>query len=93
MTVYALDFSHQSYHKETSDNFVARIFCHWDNRIRAFLEVENIEGDGEDQRIKEISEILAILGKTFPERIRDEYINLKKPGKHAVLPILYRTKG
>lgn len=88
MTVDALDFNrHVLITDELSrevDKLVAHVFCHWDNLVRALMETKSFEGYDEDQRTQDIIDICGILGKAFPERIRDEYNDLGKLGKHAV---------
>ena len=89
MTVDAMEFSRQDLIttelKDQTDTLVAHVFCHWDNLIRALMEVKSFEGYDEDQRTQDLIDICHILNhERVSQRIKDPYNDLQKQGKHAV---------
>jgi hypothetical protein len=89
MTVDAMEFSRQDLItkelKDQTDTLVAHVFCHWDNLIRALMEVKSFEGYDEDQRTQDLIDICSILNhERVSQRIKDPYNDLQKQGKHAV---------
>ena len=100
MTVDAMEFSRQHLItqelKEQTDTLVAHVFCHWDNLIRALMEVKSFEGYDEDQKTQDLIDICNVLNhERVSQRIRDPYNDLLKQGKHAVLsqPLTKLTQG
>jgi len=93
MTVDAMEFCRQDLItkelKDQTDLLVAHVFCHWDNLLRALIQVKSFEGYDEDQKTQDLIDICNILNhERVSQRIKDPYNDLQKQGKHAVFPQL-----
>lgn len=67
-----------------TDLLIGRIFCHWDNLIRALVTTQTFKNYDDDKKIQDIMDICNVGGKAFGERIQDEFNSLGKCSKHAV---------
>ena len=91
ITVDAMEFSRQDLItkelKDQTDTLVAHVFCHWNNLLRALIQVKSFEGYDEDQKTQDLIDICNILNhERVSQRIKDPYNDLQKQGKHAVQP-------
>src|SRR5579859_5871159 len=77
MTADALDFQRQLLTTEElqreTDLLIGRIFCHWDNLLRALVTTQTFKDYDDDKKTQDIMDICDAGGKAFGERIRDEY--------------------
>jgi len=74
--------------KEEGDLLIGRIFCHWDNLLRALIDTISFPDYDDDKKVQDLMNICNAGGKAFGERIQDEYNDLGKCAKHAVSPLI-----
>ena len=73
--------------KEETDILIGHLFCHWDNLLRAMVNIQSFPDYDEEKKMQDIMDLCDIFGKSFAERIQDEFNALGNCGKHAVSPI------
>jgi hypothetical protein len=70
--------------KEETDLLIGHLFCHWDNLLRAMVNIQTFPEYDEEKKMQDIMNLCNIFGISFAERIQDEFNALGNCGKHAV---------
>jgi len=78
-------------HRETIDESIAHIFCHWDFIFRSLNDDVTFLQDCEEyldiDRRRDILELSSIMARSMGFHLLDRYGRLRDRGKHAVLPL------